>query len=222
MWSTRADPFNNFLTALSLLVNGEDMDDLIVATLREVQASAQMLAEACVVTPKQFWKCADLYCSVIVSAPQEARCFRAGVEGFRTLGGVYRQSRPSVFADALLRLRAVQAGPHSDTQPSQAPGHPEAAARLRAAGHTVARAVHQAPAGSRARSLRLYPLLDYSVRERDAARRAAAGPILLLRIHRPRTALAQDTRGVRRNDAGAVATSGADRGRQFTPAATAG
>lgn len=116
-WSSRADPFNNFLTALSLLVNGEEMDDLIALTLNEITASAQMLAEACVVTPKQFWKCADLFCSVITSAPHESRCYRAGVDGFRTLGEFITQKDPqsslSLFCDfSLFKLaRTLTANP---------------------------------------------------------------------------------------------------------------
>lgn len=40
-----------------------------------------MIAEACVVTPKQFWAVSDLFCAVLLNAPWESNTYRAAVDG---------------------------------------------------------------------------------------------------------------------------------------------
>eukprot|EP01032_Pedospumella_encystans_P028815 gene28815-32543_t len=85
-WSSRSDAFNNFLSALSMMATSNQLDGLITATLREIQISASMLADACAVTPKQFWKVSDLYCSVITTAGYDTSAYAAATEGFTLLG----------------------------------------------------------------------------------------------------------------------------------------
>mmetsp|Transcript_16792 Transcript_16792/g.37267 ORF Transcript_16792/g.37267 Transcript_16792/m.37267 type:complete len:732 (-) Transcript_16792:647-2842(-) len=94
-WSNRLDPFNNFLSALSLMVNGEDLDGLLAETLNEIHISAPMLADASAVTPKQFWKVSDLFCSVIISAPYDSQSYAAAAEGFFTIGQHITKRDPS-------------------------------------------------------------------------------------------------------------------------------
>lgn len=86
-WSSRTDPFTNFLTAVEVLANGaRDVDEVVADTLREIENAAPMLADACAVTPKQFWKVSDLFCTVIVRAPFESQSYRTGVAAFKTIG----------------------------------------------------------------------------------------------------------------------------------------
>lgn len=108
-WSSRSDAFNNFLIALSMLSAGDHIDALITETLKEIQISAPMLADACAVTPKQFWKVSDLYCSVITSAPYDTQAYAAATRGFHLLGQHITKRDPhsslSLFCDfALFKL----------------------------------------------------------------------------------------------------------------------
>jgi hypothetical protein len=85
-WSAHLDGYQNFLALLVLLDKGGELDDLIADCLDEVSASSQMLAEACVITPKQFWKVADLFCSVIIVCPYTSRSYNQAISGFRQVG----------------------------------------------------------------------------------------------------------------------------------------
>jgi hypothetical protein len=86
-WSHRTDPFTNFLTAVEVLANGANHVDVVVAdTLREIEMAAPMIADACAVTPKQFWKVSDLFCTVLVRAPFDSESYRTGLSGFKTIG----------------------------------------------------------------------------------------------------------------------------------------
>lgn len=85
-WSNRLDPFSNFITAVEILANGADVDSIIADTLQEIENSAGMLADACAVTPKQFWKVSDLFCTVIIRAPYESLTYSAGIRAFQTIG----------------------------------------------------------------------------------------------------------------------------------------
>lgn len=116
-WSNHTDPFTNFLTAIELLSLGNSsknrgLDDLISATLLEIENSAYMLAEACAVSPKQFWKVADLFCRVLIQAPFESRSFPSAVQSFRMIGLAITDRDPFsstvLFADfALFKLAST-------------------------------------------------------------------------------------------------------------------
>jgi hypothetical protein len=94
-WSSRSDAFNNFMTALAMLSSGEHVDRLIAETLKEIQISAPMLADACAVTPKQFWKVSDLYCAVISTAGCDTHSYAAATRGFLVLGQHIAKRDPS-------------------------------------------------------------------------------------------------------------------------------
>jgi hypothetical protein len=86
-WSDRVDGYENFFRALDLLsANEPNMDDVIASTLVEIKTESQLLADACTVTPKQFWKVADLFCSVLVHAAFTSASFSAGLNAFDSLG----------------------------------------------------------------------------------------------------------------------------------------
>ena len=111
-WSARSDAFNNFMTALAMQANGEPLDALIAETLQEIQISAPMLADACAVTPKQFWKVSDLYCAVITTAAYDSQSFAAATRGFHLLGQHIAQRDPnsslSLFCDfALFKMAST-------------------------------------------------------------------------------------------------------------------
>lgn len=111
-WSSRSDAFNNFLSAVSMLSAGDHVDALITATLKEIQISAPMLADACAVTPKQFWKVSDLYCNVITAAPYDTQSYAAATKGFHLLGQHITKRDPhsslSLFCDfALFKLSST-------------------------------------------------------------------------------------------------------------------
>eukprot|EP01038_Epipyxis_sp_PR26KG_P010620 gene10620-14262_t len=113
MWSSRADGFHNFLVALDLINNGNDeTDNLVAITLKEIEASSQMLADSCAVTPKQFWKVSDLFCASITAAAVTSLTYSAAIEGFGTLGEWITHRDPhsslTLFCDfALIKLAPV-------------------------------------------------------------------------------------------------------------------
>eukprot|EP01034_Spumella_vulgaris_P028269 gene28269-35105_t len=93
IYSARAEPITNYFSALDILTsnstsydNRNRIDEVIAATLNEIAASAAMLADACVMTPKQFWKVSDLFCSTLINAPFESAAFGAAVNSFEALG----------------------------------------------------------------------------------------------------------------------------------------
>lgn len=85
-WSVRSDPYQNFLTALDMMKSQQEVDQLIADALDEISNSAQMLAEACAMTPKQFWKVSDLFCAVIINAPHDSLAFSSAVTSFKSIG----------------------------------------------------------------------------------------------------------------------------------------
>jgi len=77
-----------------------------------------MLADSCVVTPKQFWRVSDVYTSAIISAGINSNTFIAATEGFQSLGRwiTHRDPRGSLplFCDfALTKLvNVLKSNPH--------------------------------------------------------------------------------------------------------------
>jgi hypothetical protein len=86
-FSRGLEPIDNFFELLHVFQAGNvEVDDLVSSCLEEVKVSSQVLADACVVTPKQFWKVSDLYCTALCQCPQHTSAFAASVTGFLTLG----------------------------------------------------------------------------------------------------------------------------------------
>jgi len=108
-WSTHADPYQNFMSALSLFARSKDYDSLVASALAEMKFSAQSLAHTSVTTPKQFWKVADLYVATLATVPYDCESFDNAVDAFVALGQAVTQKDPhsslSMFADfALFKL----------------------------------------------------------------------------------------------------------------------
>lgn len=113
-WSSRDDPYHNFFAAVALLIDpvhcsDSPLDHLIASVLKEIQISSGMLADSCVITPKQFWKISDLFCSVINSVSFDTRSYSAAIKAFNTLGQAITHRDPQsslvLFTDfALYKL----------------------------------------------------------------------------------------------------------------------
>lgn len=87
LWAKDAEPIDNLYMALTLLRDGhQTLDPLLTGALEEIRQSSQSLADACVVTPKQFWKVSDLFCNALAHCPQRSGAFNAAVGGFCALG----------------------------------------------------------------------------------------------------------------------------------------
>lgn len=118
LWSTHADPYQNFMSSLSLFGRTKGYDALVASALGEMKFSAQTLAHACVTTPKQFWKVADLFVSTLSTVPYDCESFDTAVDAFACLGQAVTQKDPhsslAMFADfALFKLAGTLAGhPH--------------------------------------------------------------------------------------------------------------
>lgn len=113
-WSTHRDPIQNFLAILPSVKNYSGMDHLIARVLAEIRASAVMIADACAITPKQFWNVADIFCAAFISASYNSETFMAATDGFASIGKriVQRDPRSSItmFCDfALVKLSSVLA-----------------------------------------------------------------------------------------------------------------
>lgn len=120
-WNEHCDPYQNFLGVLDLMVRGgrgtdkEALDDLVKDVLSEIRISAQYLAEACIITPKQFWKAADLLIASIKSCSYQSGAFAVAIETFESLGRWIFQRDPKaslpLFCDfALFKLGGVLKG----------------------------------------------------------------------------------------------------------------
>ena len=108
-WSPDKEPYLNFMSAVELLRGGADLDSVIAATLAEIQLSAQQLAEACAVTPKQFWRVSDMFCTVLITTSHHSESSSAAVESFEAVGRWMAQRDPksslALFCDfALFKL----------------------------------------------------------------------------------------------------------------------
>lgn len=107
-WSSHRDPFNNFISALDFIRSGET-EGIVTDCLVEIGNSAQMLADACVVSPKQFWKVSDLFCAVLIAGPFDSSAFSAAVDSFESVGRWVVEKDPAIslplFCDfALFKL----------------------------------------------------------------------------------------------------------------------
>lgn len=86
-WSVRIDPLSNFLLAIDLLKNGQiNLDGIVANVLKEIEASASLIADSSIVTPKQFWKVADTLCAVIINAPVKSNSYSDAIIAFRRIG----------------------------------------------------------------------------------------------------------------------------------------
>ena len=89
LWVKGAEPVENLLSGLVLLKEGSGdpaLDALVAASMEEIRQSSQSLADACVVTPKQFWKVADLFCACLLQCPRRNSSFTTAIEAFCSLG----------------------------------------------------------------------------------------------------------------------------------------
>jgi CH-like domain in sperm protein len=116
-WNNTSDLYQNFFSALTLHGQGgsSECDALIAETLVEIKLSAQTLACACTVTPKQYWKVSDLFVSTLSLSPYDSSAFDAAVDAFCALGAAITQRDPqsslSLFADfSLFKLSAALNG----------------------------------------------------------------------------------------------------------------
>ena len=112
IWSGQVDAYSNFLSALDILTIDSDIDDLIANTLVEIKSEAQLIADACAMTPKEFWKVSDLFCSIINTAPFDSRSYATGLATFIEIGACVTQTDPhsslSLFCDfALFKLSST-------------------------------------------------------------------------------------------------------------------
>jgi hypothetical protein len=113
-WNNAIDPLQNMMTLLEMMKgrssnSGDAVEGLVNAALSEIRMSTQQLAEACVVTPKQFWKVSDLLTAAISSCLYQSQSFATAVESFESLGRWIFQRDPrsslSLFCDfALFKL----------------------------------------------------------------------------------------------------------------------
>jgi hypothetical protein len=92
VWNSSADPLQNFMTVLELMKGpqgasaAETTESVVTSVLGEVRMSAQQLADACVVTPKQFWKVSDLFTAAISACQYNSQSYASAIEGFESLG----------------------------------------------------------------------------------------------------------------------------------------
>lgn len=119
-WNNHCDPYQNFLGVLELMMrrgtaDKENLEPLVRDVLSEIRISAQYLAEACVITPKQFWKAADLLIAAISSCSYQSGAYAVAIETFESLGRWIYQRDPKaslpLFCDfALFKLGGVLKG----------------------------------------------------------------------------------------------------------------
>jgi lambda repressor-like predicted transcriptional regulator len=112
IWSSQVDAYANFMSALDILTINSEIDELIASTLIEIKSESQLIADACSVTPKEFWKVSDLFCSIINTAPFDSAAYSTGLATFSEIGACVTQSDPhsslSLFCDfALFKLSST-------------------------------------------------------------------------------------------------------------------
>lgn len=112
IWSPQVDAYANFMSALDILTIDSEIDHLIASTLIEIKSESQLIAGACSVTPKEFWKVSDLFCGIINTAPFESAAYSTGLETFLEIGACVTQADPhsslSLFCDfALFKLSST-------------------------------------------------------------------------------------------------------------------
>lgn len=111
-WTNSLDYVGNFLAALDeVRVNGvgTEIDVVLAKSLEEIRHSSANLADACIITPKQFWIVSDLFTTAILASPYKAYSYQAAIEGFVSFGKAVTQRDPrssiNLFCDfALFKL----------------------------------------------------------------------------------------------------------------------
>lgn len=106
-WHAGLEPVQNLVSMLDhLRMGGNTTDSFVSAAIREIQSSAHELAEACIVTPKQFWKVSDLFVNMLVLCPQNSKSYGTVVECFAHIGYTISQRDPrsslALFCDFTL------------------------------------------------------------------------------------------------------------------------
>ena len=111
IWRDDVDPTINVMALLDMLaasskriksgpLNEEDnsnsynnnhdsasyLDNVLAETFSEISLNVAALADACVVTPKQFWKVSDLFCVALVVAPSTSKVFNIAFDVFSRFG----------------------------------------------------------------------------------------------------------------------------------------
>jgi len=115
VWNGSMDPLQNFMNILELVKGSQGAlaagttEEAINGVLSELMMSSQQLADACVVTPKQFWKVSDLFTAAVSAFQYNSYCYASAIEGFESLGRWIFQrdakSSLSLFCDfALFKL----------------------------------------------------------------------------------------------------------------------
>ena len=94
LWNDMTEPMVNLTSLLEILQRDmeknpdSNLDRIITEVFEEVAMSTSVLGEACTVTPKQFWRVSDLFCSALVLAPTASSTFSMAVTVFEKLGKV--------------------------------------------------------------------------------------------------------------------------------------
>jgi hypothetical protein len=133
LWNSALDPLQNFLQVLETLHSGgpqpllfssspspssssqqqqQQLYPLINSVLTEIRLSTQQLAEASVMTPKQYWKISDLLISVIIHCTYQSAAYQTAIDTFESLGKWIHQKDPKsslyLFCDfSLFKLSTV-------------------------------------------------------------------------------------------------------------------
>lgn len=86
--------------------------NLINSVVCEIKLSTQQLAEASVITPKQYWKVSDLLISIIITFPYQSAAYNSTIDTFISLGKFINSKDPKsslqLFYDfTLIKLISV-------------------------------------------------------------------------------------------------------------------
>jgi hypothetical protein len=108
-WNSSLDALQNCLSLLETLhsapqitsardpsapLSSQTLYDLINSVLSEIRMSTQQLADASVMTPKQYWKISDLLISVLIHCNYQSKAYQTAVETFESLGKYVNQKDP--------------------------------------------------------------------------------------------------------------------------------
>eukprot|EP01039_Chlorochromonas_danica_P007918 gene7918-8735_t len=93
LWSSTMEPTANLLTLLSSSSStpSSSTTSLLNNIFREVKFAANQLAEASLVTPKQFWRTADLLVAALQRLDTSSSSYTAAFDAFFSLGRALRQ-----------------------------------------------------------------------------------------------------------------------------------
>lgn len=108
-WNPSLDALQNCLSLLETLHSAPQVSSardpsappssqslyaLINSVLSEIRMSTQQLADASVMTPKQYWKISDLLISVMIHCNYQSKAYQTAVETFESLGKYINQKDP--------------------------------------------------------------------------------------------------------------------------------